>query len=66
MQEKLDALNDEENPAQSYCVEQALLELADEPENIADTFTDEERTLLKYFGLSYLVMNAGEFVLYCR
>jgi len=41
--EKFVALDGEKNPAQSYCVEQALLELADELEDIADTFTDEER-----------------------
>lgn len=41
--DKFVALNAEENPAQSYCVEQALLELADELEDIANTFTDEER-----------------------
>lgn len=41
--EKFAALDDEKNPAQSYCMEQALLELAEELEDIADTFTDEER-----------------------
>ena len=41
--DKIVALDDEKNPAQSYCLEQALLELADELEDIADTFTDEER-----------------------
>ena len=41
--DKFVALNDEENPVQAYCVEQALLELADELEDIANTFTDEER-----------------------
>ena len=41
--DKFVALNAEENPVQSYCVEQALLELADELEDIANTFTDEER-----------------------
>ena len=41
--DKFVALDDEKNPAQSYCLEQALLELADELEDIADTFTDEER-----------------------
>lgn len=41
--DKFVALDDEKNPVQSYCVEQALLELADEPEDIADTFTDAER-----------------------
>ena len=48
--EELDALgdkfvkvDDEKNPVQAYCMEKALLELADELENIADTFTDAER-----------------------
>ncbi|MBD3878291.1 MAG: hypothetical protein SR1Q5_01210 [Quinella sp. 1Q5] len=41
--DKFVALDDEKNPVQSYCMEQALLELADELENISDTFTDEER-----------------------
>lgn len=41
--DKFVALDDEKNPAQSYCLSQALLELADELEDIADTFTDEER-----------------------
>ena len=41
--DKFVALNDEENSVQSYCVEQALLELTDELEDIANTFTDEER-----------------------
>lgn len=41
--DKFVALDDEKNPAQSYCMEQALLELVDELEDIADTFTDEER-----------------------
>lgn len=27
---------------------------------------DEERAVLKYFGLSNMMVNAGEFVLYCR
>ena len=41
--DKFVALNDEENPVQAYCMSQALLELADKLEGIADTFTDEER-----------------------
>lgn len=48
--EELDALGDkfvaldgEKNPAQAYCMEQALLELAGELEEMADTFTDEDR-----------------------
>ena len=41
--DKFVALDDEKNPAQYYCLEQAMLELADELEDIADTFTDEER-----------------------
>ena len=41
--DKFVALDDEKNPVQSYCMEQALLELADELEDIADTFTDAER-----------------------
>ena len=41
--DKFVALDDEKNPIQSYCMEQALLELADELEEIADTFTDAER-----------------------
>ena len=41
--DKFVALDDEKNPAQSFCLEQALLELADELEDIADTFTDAER-----------------------
>ena len=41
--DKFVALNDEKNPVQSYCMEQALLELANELEGIADTFTDEDR-----------------------
>lgn len=28
--------------------------------------TDDERTILRYFGVSYLAPNGGEFVLYCR
>ena len=27
---------------------------------------DDQRAILKYFGLSWLIPNAGEFVLYCR
>lgn len=48
--EELDALgdkfvkvDDEKNPVQAYCMEKALLEMADELEGISDTFTDEER-----------------------
>lgn len=48
--EELDAVGDkfvkldgDKNPVQSHCMEQALLELTDELEEIADTFTDEER-----------------------
>lgn len=41
--DKFVALDDEKNPAQAYCMEQALLELANELEDIADTLTDEER-----------------------
>ena len=41
--DKFVALDGEKNSAQSYCMEQALLELADELEDIADTFTDEDR-----------------------
>ena len=41
--DKFVALDDEKNPVQSYCMEQALLELADELEDLSDTFTDEER-----------------------
>ena len=48
--EELDALgdkfvkvDDEKNPVQSYCMEKALLEMANELEGISDTFTDEER-----------------------
>ena len=41
--DKFVALDDEKNPAQAYCMEQALLELANELEGIADTFTDEDR-----------------------
>ena len=48
--EELDALGDkfvaldgEKNPAQAYCMEQALLELAGELEEMADAFTDEDR-----------------------
>lgn len=41
--DKFVALNDDENPVQSHCMEQALLELADEFEDIANTFTDAER-----------------------
>lgn len=41
--DKFIALDDAENPVQSYCLSQALLELANELGNIADTFTDEER-----------------------
>ena len=29
-------------------------------------FDDEQRAILKYLGLSWLVPNNGEFVLYCR
>ena len=41
--DKFIALDDAENPVQSYCLSQALLELANELGNIADIFTDEER-----------------------
>ncbi|MBR0260173.1 MAG: hypothetical protein IJQ85_00045 [Selenomonadaceae bacterium] len=41
--DKFVALDDEKNPVQAHCMEKALLELADELENIADTFTDAER-----------------------
>ena len=49
--EELDAIGDkfvalddnDKNAVQSYCLEQAMLEMADELEEIADTFTDEER-----------------------
>ena len=41
--DKFVALDDEKNPVQSYCMEKALLEMADELEGISDTFTDEER-----------------------
>ena len=41
--DKFVALNDDENPVQSHCMEQALLELANEFEDIANTFTDAER-----------------------
>ncbi len=41
--DKFVALDDDKNPVQSYCMEQALLELTDELEDIADTFTDEDR-----------------------
>ncbi len=41
--DKFIALDDAENPVQSYCLSQALLELANELGDIADTFTDEER-----------------------
>ena len=41
--DKFVALDDEKNPAQAYCLEQALFELADELEDIADTFTDADR-----------------------
>lgn len=41
--DKFVSLNDAENPMQLYCLSQALLELTDEPEGIADTFTDAER-----------------------
>lgn len=41
--DKFVALDDTENPMQLYCLSQALLELANELGDIADTFTDEER-----------------------
>lgn len=41
--DKFVALDDAGNPVQSYCLSQALLELANELGDIADTFTDEER-----------------------
>lgn len=41
--DKFVSLDDEKNPVQSHCVEKALLELADELGEIADTFTDAER-----------------------
>lgn len=41
--DKFIALDDAENPVQSYCLSQALLELANELGDIADTFTDAER-----------------------
>ena len=41
--DKFVALDDAENPVQFYCLSQALLELANELGDIADTFTDEER-----------------------
>lgn len=41
--DKFIALDDAENPVQSYCLSQALLELTDELEGIADTFTNSER-----------------------
>ena len=50
--DKVVALDDEKNPAQAYCLEQALLELADELEDIADTFTDEDREEI-FNALSY-------------
>lgn len=41
--DKFVALDDSKNPVQSHCMAQALFELADEMELIADTFTDAER-----------------------
>ena len=41
--DKFVALDDEKNPAQAYAVEQAMLEVMDELDKIADTFTDAER-----------------------